>query len=89
MGSSRTEEKEFEITVTNNKKIPVSVAVQDQFPVSVTKEIEVKDRNAPEGKINDESGIVTWTFILPPSQEKKLRLSYDVKYPKDKKVVLE
>ena len=89
IGSNRTEEKEYEITVMNTKKIPVNITVQDQFPVSVTKEIEVKDESAPEGKINEETGIVTWNMVLQPSQEKKVKMSYLVKYPKDKKVVLE
>jgi len=89
IGSNRTEAKEFEITVSNTKKIPVSITVQDQFPVSVTKEIEVKERKAAEGKINEETGIVTWNLSLQPTQEKKVRMSYEVKYPKDRKVVLE
>ena len=73
----------------NTKKIPVSIIIQDQFPVSVNKEIEVKETKAADATINEETGIITWNFVLQPSQEKKLRLSYEVKYPKDKKVVLE
>ena len=89
IGSSRTEKKEYEITVMNTKKIPVSIIIQDQFPVSVNKEIEVKETKAADATINEETGIITLNFVLQPSQEKKLRLSYEVKYPKDKKVVLE
>jgi hypothetical protein len=88
IGSNRTESKEFEITVMNNKKIPVSIVIHDQFPVSITKEIEVKDQNAPEAEINKETGLASWNITLQPSQEKKLRLSYNVKYPKDRKVLL-
>ena len=73
----------------NTKRIPVSITVLDQFPVSVTKEIEVKDEFAPEGQINKESGIVTWVLSLQPAQERKLKMSYAVKYPKERKVVLE
>jgi len=89
IGSNRTESKEFEIRVMNNKKIPVFITIQDQFPISVTKEIEVKDKSAPEGQINEENGIVTWALTLQPSAEKKLRMNYNVKFPKDRKVVLE
>lgn len=89
IGGNKTETKEYEITVLNAKKTPVTITVQDQFPVSVTKEIEVKDRNAPEAKVEEDSGLVTWTIALPPSQEKKVRMSYGVKYPKDRNVVLE
>jgi hypothetical protein len=89
MGGSKTEEREYEIKVMNTKKIPVAIIIQDQFPLSVTKEIEVDDQSAPEGQINKESGIVTWNLALQPSQEKKLKMSYKVKYPKDRRVVLE
>lgn len=89
IGGNKTETKEYEITVLNAKKTPLAVTVQDQFPVSVTKEIEVKDKNAPEAKADEESGLLTWTITLQPAQEKKVRMSYVVKYPKDRSVVLE
>lgn len=89
IGSNKTETKQYEITVRNIKKTAVTLLVQDQFPVSVNKEIQVNDIEAPEGQINRETGIVAWPLTLQPGQEKKLRLSYSVKYPKEKKVVLE
>jgi hypothetical protein len=89
IGSNRTETKEYEITVMNSKRLPVSITIQDQFPVSGTKEIEVKEKAAPEAQVADESGIITWTLSLQPAQEKKVKMSYAVKYPKDRKVILE
>lgn len=89
IGSNRTETKQYEITVMNTKRIPVSVTVQDQFPVSTTKEIEIKDKNAPGANVNDETGLATWLLNLQPAQERKLPIAYSVKYPKDKKVDLE
>ena len=89
IGSNRTETKEYELAVMNTKKLPVSVTVQDQFPVSATKEIEVKDKSAPEAQVAEESGLITWTINLQPGQEKKVKMGYSVKYPKDRKVILE
>lgn len=89
IGSNRTESKQFEIMVRNNKRTPVNLLLQDQFPVSVNKEIEVDDRKAPEAQVDKETGLVSWNLTLAPGEEKKLTLSYSVKYPKDKKVVLE
>jgi hypothetical protein len=89
LGSNRSERREYEITLLNTKKSPVSLVVQDQYPVSVNKEIEVEDVSAPEAKMEKETGLITWNLTLPPGQEKKLRLSYTVKYPKDRRVVLE
>jgi hypothetical protein len=89
IGSNKTETKSYEITVRNNKRVPVTLNVTDQVPVSVTKEINVDDIKAPEAEIDKETGIATWNITLQPGDEKKLQISYSVKYPKDKKVVLE
>jgi hypothetical protein len=89
LGGNRTESKRYEVTVRNTKKIPVTIIIQDQFPVSVTKEISIEDEKAPDAQIDKELGIVTWNLQLSPAQEKKLQLSYEVKYPKDRKVVLD
>jgi hypothetical protein len=89
IGNNRTETKHYEITLRNTKHTPVNITVSDQFPVSVTKEINVDDVKAPEAQTDKESGIATWTITLQPGQEKKLAISYSVKYPKDRKVILE
>ncbi len=89
IGSNRTDARTYEISVRNSKKEPVTITINDQFPVSVTKEISVDDMKAPEGEVDKESGIITWVLTLQPGQEKKLTKSYTVKYPKDRRVVLE
>jgi uncharacterized protein (TIGR02231 family) len=39
IGNSRTETKDYEISVRNSKSVPVTITVLDQFPVSTNKEI--------------------------------------------------
>lgn len=89
MGANRTETKAFEIIVRNNKRIPITVIVQDQFPVSVNKEIEVDEQKAPDAQWDRETGLLTWNVALAPGEEKKLGTSYRVRFPKDRKLVLE
>jgi Domain of unknown function (DUF4139)/N-terminal domain of unknown function (DUF4140) len=89
IGSNRTEIKDYEINVRNNKKVAVTIRVLDEVPVSTTKEITVEDIKTPDGQVDKDSGIVTWMITLQPGQEKKLNLGYSIKYPKDRKVVLE
>jgi hypothetical protein len=89
IGSNRTDSRQYEITIRNSKKSPVNITIVDQIPVSTVKEISVDDIKAPDAQINKETGIVTWTLTLAPGVEKKLGLSYSVKYPKDRVVVLE
>ncbi len=89
IGSNRTDTKEYELIVRNSKPVPVNIRILDQVPVSVTKEINVDDINMPDAELNKESGIATWVLNLLPGQERKLKLGYSVKYPKEKKVVLD
>lgn len=62
--------------------------ILDQIPVSTTTEISVEDAKAKEANVQKETGIATWAIALQPAQEKKVDISYKVKYPKDKKLVL-
>lgn len=89
IGSNKTETRTYEITLRNTKRVAVNLNVSGQVPVSTTKEISVDDISAPGSKIDEDTGIVTWDISLAPGEEKKLEISYTVKYPKDKKVVLE
>ncbi|HEY6953806.1 MAG TPA: DUF4139 domain-containing protein, partial [Flavisolibacter sp.] len=77
------------IIIRNTKRIPVNILLQDQFPVSVTKEIDISNQKSPGAQVNKDNGIATWIFQLAAGDEKNLNLSYEVKYPKDKKLVLE
>jgi uncharacterized protein (TIGR02231 family) len=89
ISSNRVETKQYQITVRNSKKVPVLLTIEDQFPVSTNKEIDVQDTNAQDAQVNKETGVASWNFTLPPAQDKTLRISYQVKYPKEKRVVLD
>lgn len=89
IGANRTETKDYEISVHNSKRVPVTLHVVDQIPISTNKEINVDDVKAPEALADKESGILSWVISAQPGQEKKLGFGYSVKYPKDRTVVLE
>ncbi len=77
----------FDITVKNNKKETINLTLKDQYPVSTDKEIEVELHESSKASINKETGILTWELDLKPGESKKVRISYTVKYPKDKPIV--
>jgi hypothetical protein len=89
LGGNRTETKQYEIIVRNGMRIPVNIIIQDQFPVSTTKEISIEDQKAIDSQVDKETGIATWNLQVAQGQEKKLQISYDVKYPKDRRVILQ
>jgi uncharacterized protein (TIGR02231 family) len=89
IGSNRTETKQYEIGVRNTKKVAVTLLLQDQYPIATNKEIDVDNVKAPDASIDENTGIATWSISLAPGQEKKVQLTYSIKYPKDKKVLVD
>ncbi len=84
LSSKKEQTFTFDITVRNNKKEMVNMLLKDQYPLSTDKEIEVELLESNNAKENKETGILTWDLKLNPNETKKIRISYKVKYPKDK-----
>jgi Domain of unknown function (DUF4139)/N-terminal domain of unknown function (DUF4140) len=89
LGANRTDSRQFEITVRNNKTVPINIIVEDQFPISPQKEIEVDDMKYEGAKLNDDTKVITWSYTIDPKQQKKMEFKYSVKYPKDKNLKLD
>jgi len=86
-GGSNKQLFTYEILVKNNKLTDVNLLLKDQFPLSTIKEVEVKLEDGSDAMVNTETGVLTWKIDLKPGESKKMRFSYSVKYPKDKKIV--
>jgi uncharacterized protein (TIGR02231 family) len=84
LSSKKEQTFTYDITIRNNKKEAVSMKLEDQYPISTDKEVEVELKDKDGAKVNAETGILTWDLNLKPNETKKIRLSYIVKYPKDK-----
>lgn len=76
----------YELVVKNNKLKEVNMILKDQYPLSNVKEIEVELVDNGNAAVNTELGVLNWQFTLKPGEVKKVRFSYTVKYPKDKKI---
>ena len=84
LGTNKKQIFTYEITVKNNKKDAINMLLKDQYPVSQNKEVEVELLESNDAAVNDETGVLTWKLKLAPGEVKKIRISYSVKYPKDK-----
>jgi uncharacterized protein (TIGR02231 family) len=82
--SSKSQTFTFDLTVRNGKKDAIDLLLKDQYPLSSDKDIEIELLQSDNAKVNTESGILTWFLKLAPNETKKIRISYSVKYPKDK-----
>jgi uncharacterized protein (TIGR02231 family) len=77
----------YELVVKNNKIKDINIVLKDQYPLSNVKEMEVELIDDGSAMVNTELGILTWKLTLKPGESKKVRFSYKVKYPRDKKIV--
>jgi Domain of unknown function (DUF4139)/N-terminal domain of unknown function (DUF4140) len=89
IGSNKTDTRQYEIVVRNNKQQPINIIVEDQLPISTQKEIEVQDRKYEGAKLDDDTQKLSWQIAVDPKKENKVNFRYEVKYPKDKTLVLE
>jgi uncharacterized protein (TIGR02231 family) len=86
-GSTTKQSFTYELVIKNNKQTDINLLLKDQFPMSTIKEVEVNLEESGDAIVNSESGVVTWKLNLKPGESKKVRFTYTVKYPKDKKIV--
>ena len=89
LGSNKTDARQYEIIVRNNKQLPINLILEDQFPISTQKEIEVQEKKYEGAKLDDDTQKLTWQMIVDTKKENKVGFKYEVKYPKDKTLQLD
>jgi uncharacterized protein (TIGR02231 family) len=87
IGSSKKQTFTYEIRLRNGKKEAVDLMLKDQYPVSTDKDMEIELLNAGGATVNKETGVLTWKLNLKPGATETVRISYSVKYPKDKNIL--
>jgi len=85
-GSDRSQTWQWQVAMTNNKNIPVTVQVEDSLPRIQDKRIELVETST--GKKDKDEHLAEWTVELPPGASKTLEYGYTVKYPEDMQVDL-
>ncbi len=88
-GSNIREVIGWNITVKNNRTAPVNIIVEDQYPISEKKSIEVERNGAEGAKVNDKTGNIKWNIEIPANEKRELKFSYTVKYPRMEQISLE
>ncbi len=89
IGGSKKETYLYEISVRNNRSVPVKIEIFDQVPISKSSDISVSIDQLSNGKHNTETGEVVWEFQLQPNEIKTVEIGYTVKYPKDASITLQ
>ncbi len=88
IGTKRTESFLYEIVIKNNRKSPISIKVQDQIPIAQETDITVESRELSGASLDNLSGRLQWLKFIAPDQSAKFRIGFEVKYPKNKNLVV-
>ncbi len=89
LGNNRTEFRAWDITIRHTKKAPIYLILEDQYPLSTEKEVEVSRLEHKEAILNEETGKLTWKLNVEPNKEKKIGFKYSVKSGKYRNFVLD
>jgi uncharacterized protein (TIGR02231 family) len=89
ISASRTDQRQYKITIRNLHERPVSYMIVDQLPVPADDSIKVDLRGGTppsQRNVEDRRGIVAWTGKLGADEEKTIDFGYVVSWPADKQV---
>lgn len=86
LGGNRKETRGFLISVRNTRDQAIELILEDQIPVSNNSQIEVELLDDGGGKLDKNTGKITWQLKLNPNETKKVPLKFSVKYPKDQQI---
>ncbi len=88
--TSKTDQRDFKISVRNGHDAAVHVAIEDQLPVSETEDVKVEllpGSTAPsERDARNRRGVMAWNFDLGPGEARDIRFGWRVRWPSDKAV---
>ena len=89
LGGNRKVQFAYEIQVRNKKHQDIAIRIQDQIPLSNTKEINIDKTEDSDAEYVFETGLLKWNKLIPPGRTEKIVFRYAVKYPKYSNIILE
>lgn len=81
----KVETRSIEIMVRNTKGVTIDIEIEDQIPIAVgTNEIKVTLVDGDGAEHDVPTGSLKWKLTLKSKETKKLKFTYEIRYPKDK-----
>lgn len=91
IAASKTDEREFKITIRNGHVSPVRMTIEEQLPVAENSEIQVdmlpSSTNPTERNVREQRGVMAWTMDVPAGETREIRFGWRVRWPSEKSVV--
>jgi len=93
ISSSKTDEREFRISVRNGHDWPVKVVVEDQQPVSEIADVQVEllpvTTKPTQTDARDRRGVLAWTLDLKGGEARDIALGWRIRWPAGKALVFD
>ncbi len=90
ISTSKTDVRNYRITVKNLHERPIQLRVLDQIPVAQNDaiKIELQGRTTPTLRnVEDKRGVMAWDMALTSDEEKAVEFGYRVTWPGAKRVI--
>lgn len=88
-GKNNRETLGWEIVIRNNKSVPINIVIEDQYPLSSRKSIQVELLESGGAKVDERFAKLSWKLHIAPEIVKKINFSYAVEYPKYTNLVVQ
>jgi hypothetical protein len=80
IGSREKYDITWEIKIKNNGGAMIPIVIKDQFPISNNEDIKIKRGELLSGKLDEDKGIITWTFQNGINGSQTFGFDYSVDY---------
>jgi uncharacterized protein (TIGR02231 family) len=90
ISTSRTDTRNYRLTIKSNHEQQISFAMLDQSPVSANQDIKIEVTTRPQPTRRDiegQRGVLVWEDRLGPGEEKAIEFGYRVSWPASKSIV--
>lgn len=89
IGSNRKDSYTYEITVKNNRTSSIKLNLFDQVPISQDSDISVSVDEISSAEYDATTGRLLWKVNLGAGETVKYKISFTIKYPKEKKITVQ
>ena len=91
INTTKTDEREFKITVRNGHDAPIRITVEDRLPVSEIDEVKVETLPSTtpptERDVRNRRGVLAWSFAAAPGELHEIAFGWRVRWPAVKAIV--
>lgn len=88
LGNNKKDTYTYEITLKNNQSVSSNINLYDQIPISQNSDITVTVNETTGARYDETTGELLWSLSLEPNEIKKVKLSFTIKYPKDRNIAV-